>query len=157
MSGLSELSTEKYMRILMGRSDVEDALKKLDDLTNEETWMAIAELVSTTPTVAVDVEQVIRSSFANLIGSDGGCLTSLQETNCGTAFTNGSPHQTRPRIITSRVALIRRERRTGSFEEACSLSGNQRIPYFGYTEYVRSSSPSWPPSCLTSSDYALYL
>jgi hypothetical protein len=75
MSRLSELSTEKYMRILMGRSDVEDALKKLDDLTNEETWMAIVELVSTMRTVAVDVDQVIRSSFANLVGSDGDRLT----------------------------------------------------------------------------------
>ena len=59
----------------MGRSDVEGALKKLDDLTNEETWMAIAEPVSTTRIVAVDADQVIRSSFANLVGSDRGCLT----------------------------------------------------------------------------------
>ena len=59
----------------MVRSDVEDALKMLDDLTDEETWMAIAELVSTTRIVAVDVDQVIRSSFANLVGSDGGCPT----------------------------------------------------------------------------------
>ena len=112
----------------MGRSDVKGALKKLDDLTNEETWMAIAEPVSTTRIVAVDADQVIRSLFANLVGYDGGYLTSLQETNCGTAFTDRSPHQTRLRTITLRVALIRKERRTGSFKGAC-----RRVEFDGFS------------------------
>jgi len=33
---LTELSAEKYMRKLIGRADVEDALNRLDKLTDEE-------------------------------------------------------------------------------------------------------------------------
>jgi hypothetical protein len=36
---------EKYMKRLIGRTDIEDALKKLDKLTHEEVLMASAEAV----------------------------------------------------------------------------------------------------------------
>ena len=68
MAQLSELSAENFMRALIGRSDVDDALTRLDKLTNEETWMAIVELVGVTHTI----HQAIGSSFANLATSDGG-------------------------------------------------------------------------------------
>src|SRR5258708_27222296 len=38
-----ELGIEKFVRKLAGRSDLEDALKKLDRLTQEEARMAVAE------------------------------------------------------------------------------------------------------------------
>ena len=60
------------MKKLIGRADVEDALKRLDKLTDEEARMATAQVLRVTHIVAEDVDQVKRSSFANLIGSDCG-------------------------------------------------------------------------------------
>ncbi|KAH9177267.1 hypothetical protein EDB89DRAFT_2240064 [Lactarius sanguifluus] len=37
--------TEMYLRKLLGRTDIEDALKKLDSLTQEEVRMAIAQVL----------------------------------------------------------------------------------------------------------------
>jgi hypothetical protein len=34
----------KYARKLVGRADIEDALKRLDLLTHEEVWMGIAQI-----------------------------------------------------------------------------------------------------------------
>jgi hypothetical protein len=38
---LTERSQEKYVKKLIGRTDLEDALKKLDKLTQEEAWMLL--------------------------------------------------------------------------------------------------------------------
>ena len=75
MSWLIYLSAEKYMKRLIGGTDVEDALKRLDRLTDEEARMATAQVLRVTQIVAEDVDQVKRSSFANLVGS--GCGISL--------------------------------------------------------------------------------
>ena len=40
--------SEKYMKKLIGRTDVEDALKRLDKLTHEEARMATAEVLRAT-------------------------------------------------------------------------------------------------------------
>jgi hypothetical protein len=63
MSQLTKLSAEKYMKRLIGRSDVEDALKRLDKLTDEEARMATAQVLRVTHAVAEDVGQVKRSSL----------------------------------------------------------------------------------------------
>ena len=52
------------MKMLIGRTDVEDALKRLDKLTNEEARMATAQVLRVTHTVAEDVDQVKRSSIS---------------------------------------------------------------------------------------------
>ena len=78
------------MKRLIGRTDLEDALKKLDKLTNEEARMAVAQNLKATHDVdervrgvantvdgvktvtqqtANDVDQMKRSSFLNLINS----------------------------------------------------------------------------------------
>src|SRR6266852_6612854 len=78
------------MKRLIGRTDLEDALKKLDKLTVEEARMAIAENLKATHNVdervrgvansvagvgmvmqqaANDVDQIKRSSLLNLIGA----------------------------------------------------------------------------------------
>jgi hypothetical protein len=36
------------LKKLVGRTDIEDALKRLDDLTREEVQMAIAQILETT-------------------------------------------------------------------------------------------------------------
>jgi hypothetical protein len=39
---------EKFLKRLLGRNDVEDALKRLDELTQEEAKMATAEVLNIT-------------------------------------------------------------------------------------------------------------
>jgi hypothetical protein len=69
------------MKRLIGRTDVDDALKRLDKLTQEEARMAVAENLKATHVVdervrgpadivaqtANDVDEVKRSSSPNLI------------------------------------------------------------------------------------------
>jgi hypothetical protein len=45
---LAEKCLEKYLKKLVGRTEIEDALKKLDNLTNEEARMATAQVLKTT-------------------------------------------------------------------------------------------------------------
>ena len=53
-----ELRVEKFLRKLAGRTDLEDALKKLDRLTQEEARMAIAENLRITHSVRDEVKVV---------------------------------------------------------------------------------------------------
>jgi hypothetical protein len=41
---VTELCPERYWKRLVGKTDMEDALKKLDNLTQEESWVMIAEI-----------------------------------------------------------------------------------------------------------------
>jgi hypothetical protein len=43
---------------LIGRTDVEDALKRLDKLAHEEAWMGIAQSLKATHTVGESVRRV---------------------------------------------------------------------------------------------------
>ena len=49
---------EKYLKNLMGRTEMEDALKKLDKLTQEEARMAVAQNLKVTYTVDNRVQGV---------------------------------------------------------------------------------------------------
>ena len=49
---------EKYAKKLIGRTDIEDALKRLDKLTHEEAWMGIAQNLRATHTVGESVRRV---------------------------------------------------------------------------------------------------
>ena len=51
MSPLAEKCLEKYLKKLVGRTDMEDALKKLDKLTIEEARMATAQTLKATHAV----------------------------------------------------------------------------------------------------------
>ena len=66
---LIERRLEKFGKRLIGRTDIEDALKRLDRLTHEEAWMGIAQNLKATHDVGervgvVDdkVAQVIRGA-----------------------------------------------------------------------------------------------
>jgi hypothetical protein len=39
---------ETYLKRLVGRTDIEEALKRLDDLTREEVQLAIAQILNAT-------------------------------------------------------------------------------------------------------------
>ena len=55
------------MKKLIGRTDVEDALKKLDKLTQEEARMATAEVMRTTRAISEQVVEVITGAqFINI-------------------------------------------------------------------------------------------
>jgi len=45
---LAHISSEKYLKKLLGKSDIEGALRRLDTLTQEEARMAIAEVLKVT-------------------------------------------------------------------------------------------------------------
>ena len=232
MSRLTECCPEKYVKKLMGKTELEDALRRLDKLTHEEAWMATAQVLKATHTVdervrgvaaavigvddrvariedgvtnvndrvagvvervaavddrmahiderakavddkvaevvdgkqailgqsprkyltliypdskeermvmqqtASDVNQVKRLSFPASPVLSVESYASFQGTNCERAFIDGSPHQTRPQTITSRVIPIIREQQHGSFKEAYSRNGWQRVRFSGSTENV---------------------
>ena len=56
---LSHVSSEKYLKRLAGRTDLEDALKRLDKLTQEEARMAAAQLLKITNNIENKITQVI--------------------------------------------------------------------------------------------------
>jgi hypothetical protein len=48
---LTKSFSEKYLKKLMGKNDIEDALKRLDRLTQEEARMAAAQLLKVANTI----------------------------------------------------------------------------------------------------------
>jgi hypothetical protein len=104
---LTEGCSEKYVKKLIGRTEIEDALKRLDKLTQEEARMAAAQNLKVTHTVdervkgvvdtvvaidnrvagvddrvqqaANDVDEVKRLSSPNPIGAEYGALPILSE------------------------------------------------------------------------------
>ena len=55
---LTNLFTEKYAKKLMGKNDIEDALKKLDRLTQEEAVMAAAQFLKVANRIDNSVEGI---------------------------------------------------------------------------------------------------
>jgi hypothetical protein len=56
---LAKRSLEMYAKKLIGRTEIEDALKRLDKLTQEEAWMGIAQNLKATHTVGESVREVV--------------------------------------------------------------------------------------------------
>jgi archaellum component FlaC len=50
--------SEKYLKKLIGKTEIEDALKRLDKLTNEEVRMVTAQVLEATHTVDDRVREV---------------------------------------------------------------------------------------------------
>ena len=63
---LTELSSEKYGMRLIGRTEMEDALKRLDKLTQEEVKMAAAQNLKATRTV----EECVRGVANTVVAMD---------------------------------------------------------------------------------------
>ena len=55
---LTELSAERYLTRLIGRTDIEDALKRLDKLTNEEARMATAQILKATRNIEIATRDI---------------------------------------------------------------------------------------------------
>ena len=63
---LADRNSEKYLKKLFGRTDIEDALGRLDKLTQEEARMAIMEVLK----VAHHVEDGVKAVDENVKGVD---------------------------------------------------------------------------------------
>ena len=152
------------MNKLFGRTEIEDALKRLDKLTQEEARMAAVQNLKVTHTldervkgvadtvVAIDnrvagvddrvqrtannVDEVKRMSSPDFINADYETSPNFQGTKCGKAFTNGSPHQIPRQTTILHVVLITRKKHLGFFKAVSIRTGNQQDPFFGYTENV---------------------
>ena len=61
MTSLTERRPEKYAKKLIGKMEMEDALKRLDKLTQEEARMAAAENLKVTHTVCEIVKGVVNT------------------------------------------------------------------------------------------------
>ena len=57
-SPLFERSPEKYLKKIVGRADLENALKRLDKLTHDEARMATAQVLKATYNVGAGVREV---------------------------------------------------------------------------------------------------
>lgn len=65
---LTHIFPEKFLKKLLGRNDVEDALKRLDKLTQEETKMVTAEVLNN---VKVLIDGIECEFFGHTCGPDG--------------------------------------------------------------------------------------
>jgi hypothetical protein len=86
---LTELFTEKYLKKLMGRTDIEDALKRLDRLTQEEARMAAAQVLK----VANTVDDRVQGIANNMVGVHDGVdqmTRSSFPNNVDTGYTGSS-------------------------------------------------------------------
>ena len=79
----------------IGRTDIEDALKRLDKLTHEEAWMGIAQNLKATHTVGETVREVINKVVVidNRVAGVGDCVATVDD---------------RVRVVDDRVAEISR-------------------------------------------------
>ena len=55
---LADYGSEKFLKKLMGRTDVEDALLRLDLLTKEESLMAVAKILEVADRIEDDVKEI---------------------------------------------------------------------------------------------------
>ena len=63
---LTLLFLAKFLKKLIGRTEIEDALKRLDELTQEEARMATAQVLK----VAHDVDDRVRGLTDDVLGVD---------------------------------------------------------------------------------------
>jgi len=71
-------SSEKYLKKLVGKTDLEDALKRLDKLTQEEARMATAEVLKATHIV----DSRVRAVADQVAGVDGRVISVKDRMAC---------------------------------------------------------------------------
>jgi hypothetical protein len=129
----------------MGKNDIEDALKRLDRLTQEEARMAAAQLLKVTDTtdnriggIVDNVEELKRSWSPNRIYAGHAGSTFSQGISYDRIFVDGSRHQIHLRIIILRVTPIMKEPRPGFSREQHTRNGSQQVlsHYSGFMENV---------------------
>jgi hypothetical protein len=81
---------------LAGKTDVEDSLKRLDILTQEEARMATAQVLKIAHNIDDTVDEVKRTCSFNLPMWAAHPYGPLQRANCEGTSGGGSLHQIRP-------------------------------------------------------------
>jgi imidazolonepropionase-like amidohydrolase len=76
---MTEGCSEKYGKRLLGKNDMEDALKKLDRLTQEEAQMTIAENLRATHAV----DERVRGDTERVLDGVGNVNDKVAEVICG--------------------------------------------------------------------------
>jgi hypothetical protein len=71
----ANLCTEKFLKKLVGRKDIEDALKRLDKLTQEEARMAAAQTLKLTHAVDNKLREVDDKMNVFIKGEPGPLVT----------------------------------------------------------------------------------
>jgi hypothetical protein len=79
LSPVTEGCLEKYGKRLIGKNDMGDALKKLDRLTQEESWMTIAENLRATHAV----DERVRGDTERMLDRVGNVNDKVAEVICG--------------------------------------------------------------------------
>ncbi len=82
MLPLTEPFSEKYLKRLIGGTDIEDALKRLDRLTQEEAQMAAAQVLKVANTVD-DRVQGIANDMVNVDNRVAGVDSRMKDVHDG--------------------------------------------------------------------------
>lgn len=141
--------SEGFLKKLGGRSDIEDALQRLDKLTREEHRMAAAQDLFATQHVAErvasienDLQQVFQQMTIDISDQKRGlshispilivgAQILLQRT-----FQDGSRPRTHLLITILQAVHVTRTLGYGSFKAAPSITGRSLLHCCGYTENV---------------------
>ncbi|KAH8985199.1 hypothetical protein EDB86DRAFT_2387304 [Lactarius hatsudake] len=121
--------TKKYLKKLAGKTELEDALKRLDKLTQEEARMAAAQLLKIAHNVENKVTQVI---------DDGKEATAILQ-------QAASSVDSRPQITTSHAMPLTGKRQTGSSKEIKLRNGSPLALYCGSTANRELARASYAP------------
>jgi hypothetical protein len=147
---IADKKSEQFLKKLVGRKDIEDALQRLDRLTQEEARMAAAQAL----TIHYTYDEVKGTFSTSDTHNCSAPLLLVAETEMlfqgveyGWTTKRGCLRQTHPLIRILRAVLNMKGRRHGSCREVYSWNGgpNRPHPCCGSTGNVSPSAPSPPP------------
>ena len=169
-SFVADYGTEKFIKRLIGKTEVEDALTRLDALTKEENLLTAARILAVTHHVDDNVQVIrrrARRSFnffilvptfpvkcrtdmdeqqRSLLHDDALFIltieTYLQAISHERCFGHGSILRILPSITVQRTTLNTTAQRRVSSNVADSMSGKRMVRYCGSVEIVRFSCPT---------------
>jgi hypothetical protein len=117
----AELCVEKFFRKLAGMADLEDSLKKLDRLTQEEARIALSEVLKITHNTRDEVKVV--DGKVEIVGDKVHCVDEKVQ-----VVIDGARHLYPQSLIPSEIYTFRRQgskRRGKGNKIDCSTGGKQ--------------------------------
>ena len=136
---LQVFGLEKYLKKLIGNTDIEDSLEQLDKLTQEEARMASAEQLRVAHSVDRKLDDTTRSSSLIAHAFILNARVSSQGTCSATTSYGGFRLRIHQSIITLRPRPITMVPLSGSFKAVFSTNGSPLVRFYGYMENVRFS------------------
>jgi hypothetical protein len=123
------------MKRLMGRTDVEDALRRLDKLTQEETRTTVAENLAVAHSIK-DSASISAHPSADILCVNNVSHYAAKQLWHESAFEAGFLHRILPQITTLLGVLIMTALQHGSSTAIHTKNGNRTVPFCGCTENV---------------------